>query len=51
MQGNENEVSKILNWLMRQAVSAGLYEMMAEEGGDLCGTPTRLFRDFGYTRT
>lgn len=37
MQGDENEASEIFNAMMRQAVRAGLYEMMAEEVESLCG--------------
>ena len=37
MQGEEKEAANLFNSMMRQAVRAGLYEMMAEEVEALCG--------------
>jgi len=50
MQGDGKEASEIFNAMMRQAVRAGLYEMMAEEVESLCGPRYRPDPDSPFRR-
>lgn len=50
MQGEAKEAAGLFNEMMRQAVRAGLYEMMAEEVESLCGARYRPDPDSAYHR-
>lgn len=50
MQGEAKEAAVLFNEMMRQAVRAGLYEMMAEEVESLCGARYRPDPDSTFHR-